>query len=266
MNTAPPPLEIEPPGITYDRLRLDRTLQRVARQHNVRTALEIPSRGAKAMGGLYSLALGRAGVDVTLHEPDPDGLAVWERLGLADRVHALHTPDLPHLPVDTETFDLAWNFVTLGDEPHREALLAEMARTSRLVLTVHCNGFNWGYPWHRFLHRIFRVPWNHGDPHWFFPDRVRESFRNAGITPIDFGHLDMPWWPDPPGLRDMRLHLGRIEERADTRWNAPIEAIYSGEPVPKPLRVLSRIEDAPIPTPVRTVFSHLFFVLGRVDR
>ncbi|TVQ96763.1 MAG: methyltransferase domain-containing protein [Deltaproteobacteria bacterium] len=261
--THTPVLEREPPGITYDRLRLDRLLTRIAHQHGVASALEIPSRGAKAMGGLYSLALARAGADVTLHDPDPHARDAWHRLHLQHRLHTLHAPDLPRLPTADHAFDLAWNFVTLGDAPDRPTLLAEMARSARLVLTVHCNGHNWGYPWHRFLHRLFRVPWNHGDTDWFFPDTVRDAHRAAGLEPLALGYLDMPWWPDPPGFRDMRLHLGLVEENPHTRWTAPIEDIYRGDNIPLPLRVLSRIEDGPVPPPVRTVFSHLFFVLSR---
>ena len=141
--------------------------------------------------------------------------------------------------------------------------MAEMARTSsRFVMTVHCNGYNWGYPWHRFLHKAFKLKWTHGETAYFFPRKVRGVYRSIGLEPVDFGLLDMPWWPDPPGFRDVRLHLQGVDVVEDFDWTAPIEEIYRTGEQPPLLRALGRIEDAAIPKPVRFVFSHLFFVLG----
>ena len=73
----------------------------------------------------------------------------------------------------------------------------------------------------------------------------------------------MPWWPDPPGFRDVRLHMSGGDIVEDFDWNAPIEDVYRTGHRPLGLRVLSKIEDASvIPMPVRFVFSHLFFLLG----
>lgn len=255
--------ETEPFGITYDRMRLDRVLTRLVRKHNIKTALELPAHGAKAMPGIYSLALARAGVTVTLFDPDPQGLEVWRRLGLEDRLRVVHGDDPARTGLADQQFDLVWNFVTVGERPDFANIIQEMHRvSSRFVLTVHCNGYNWGYPWHRFLHRALDLPWTHGETAYFFPHRVRRTFRAAGLEPIDFGLFDMPWWPDPPGFRDVRLHRTGGDDVQARDWKAPIEDIYAGRDAPKGLRFLSRIEDGRIPKPVRFVFSHLFFLLG----
>ena len=39
-------------------------------------------------------------------------------------------------------------------------------------------------------------------------------------------------------------------------------AAFDPGPVPLALEVLSRIEDSPVPRPVRFVFSHLFYLVG----
>jgi SAM-dependent methyltransferase len=264
MHTDPRPLEVEPPGITYDRLRMDRLLTHWVRTHAVRTALELPADGSKAMPSIYSLALARAGVHVTLVNPEPQGIEVWQRLGLADRLTVHRCDDIAHTGLPQASFDLVWNFVSLGVRHDLPAGLREMARLSRhSVLTVHMNGFNWGYPWHRFLHAAFRLPWTHGEPDHFFPRSIRARWREAGLEPQEEGLLDMPWWPDPPGFRDVRLHLAGRDDVAVADWRAPIEDIYAGQPVPAPLAFLERLEDAPVPRPIRRVFSHLFYIAGR---
>lgn len=256
--------ETEPFGITYDRMRLDKLLTRLVRERGIKTSLELPADGAKAMPGIYSLALARAGVDVHLFNPEPQALELWDRLGLMDRVTVIEGDDPRNTGLDPAQFDLVWNFVSVGFRSDFDRIMAEMVRTSkRYVMTVHCNGYNWGYPWHRFLHWALKLDWNHGETAYFFPRRVREVYRSLGAEPIDFGLLDMPWWPDPPGFRDVRLHLSGGDIVEDFDWRAPIEDIYATGEKPPGLRVLSRIEDLPvIPRPVRFVFSHLFFQLG----
>jgi len=257
--------ETEVFGITYDRLRLDRTFAYLVDKYDIRTALELPAGGAKAMPGIYSLALARLGVDVTLFNPEPQGLEVWDRLGLPYTVVEGDNPRSTGL--DSDAYDLVWNFVTVGFEPDFNKIIKEMARvTDKYVMTVHCNGYNWGYPWHRFLHRLFKLEWTHGETAYFFPRNVKATYGGAGLLPIDFGLFDMPWWPDPPGFRDIRLHLNGGDVVEDFDWRAPIEEIYAKEDVPLGLKLLGKIEDGPVPKPVRFVFSHLFFVLGELSR
>lgn len=257
------PTEREPFGITYDRLRLDRLLTRLVRLHDIQTAIELPADGSKAMPGIYSLALARAGVQVTLFNPEPQGVAVFERLGLMDNVTIAEGSDPYHTGLDPAQFDLAWNFVSAAVRPDFNGQVAEMKRLSRrFVMTVHMNGYNWGFPWHRFLHRAFKLPWTHGETENFFPDHVRRIYRGNGLEPIDFGLLDMPWWPDPPGFRDVRLHLEGRDDVTSADWTAQIEDVYASGQVPLAGRILERIEDAAIPRPIRNVFSHLFFVMG----
>ena len=212
----------------------------------------------------YSLALARAGVDVTLFNPEDQALELWERLGLRERVTIVRGDHPADTGLDADQFDIVWNFVSVGFRKDFEDIIGEMARVSkRHVMTVHCNGFNWGYPWHRFLHKALNLEWTHGETAYFFPQKVRSVYRGFGLEPVDFGLFDMPWWPDPPGFRDVRLHMSGGDIVEDFDWNAPIEDVYRTGHRPLGLRVLSKIEDASvIPMPVRFVFSHLFFLLG----
>ena len=213
------------------------------------------------MPSIYSLGLARLGVKVTLFNPEKQGLAVWDRLGLDYEVVEAENPRDTGLA--DGSFDLVWNFVTVGFEPDFAKIIKEMTRVSRRhVMTVHCNGFNYGYPWHRFLHRLFAFEWNHGETAYFFPKNVRQAYRSAGMRPLDCGLFDMPWWPDPPGFRDVRLHLSGGDHVEELDWSAPIEDVYRTGEIPKGLRVLSLIEDLPIPRLIRWPFSHLFYVLG----
>lgn len=100
----------------------------------------------------------------------------------------------------------------------------------------------------------------------FFPKAVARRYREAGLDVIETGSLDMPFWPDPPGFRDVRLHRAGLDPNApdpSIEWESPIEEYYRSGRLPAALRVLGKVEDLPWPRPVRLLFSHLFFVLGR---
>ena len=259
--------EAEPFGITYDRFRVGRLLGRLAAGHRLERALEVEARGAKACPSLYSIALGLAGCDVWLANGHPGSLAHWARLGVESRAHIVRV-SAAGLPFADASFDLVWNFVTLQREPRLDAALAEMARVSRgLVLVVFQNGYNLGYPWHRFLHRLFDLAWTHGRPETFFAGRMRVAFRGAGIEPVETLLLDQVPWHDPPGFRDVRLHrsgldIGREEEAT---WAVP--AIdYHRTGFPLAYRALGFLEELPVPRLLRWPVNHLYALVGRVCR
>ena len=255
--------ETEPFGITYDRLRLDRNVDRILGEHTINSVLELPAGGAKAMPSIYSLPFGKRGCDVHLFNPEEQGIEVWRRLGWEERL-TVHRGDPKATGLPDDEFDLVWNFVTVGFEKDFPKIIDEMARVSgQFVLTVHCNGFNLGYPWHRFLHRALRLHWNHGETAYFFPRKVRQVYRESGLEPVGFGLFDMPPWPDPPGFRDVRLHMTGGDDVEALDWTAPIEEVYATGRVPRTARLFSKVEDLPIPNLARLPFSHLFYILGR---
>ena len=260
--------EREPFGITYDRYKLDHIFKRLSRIYPIYDVLELGAGGAKSMPSIYSLGFGKLKCQVHLFNSDDRGIEVWKRLGFDDRL-TLHYGDEQNTGLESDNFDLVWNFVTLGLRPNFEAILQEMVRVSQgYVMTVHMNGYNYGYLWHRFLHKIFKIPWNHGRRDTFFPKKIKKAHKKAGLEVVKCGFFDAPGWPDPPGFRDLRLHLQGVEfdsHQSDVTWTAPIEDYYRNGTMSTPLKILSRIEDLPKPTLMRYPVSHLFYVFSQVS-
>jgi hypothetical protein len=121
---------------------------------------------------------------------------------------------------------------------------------------------HFGMGWHRLLHALAGLPWTHGSWEEAFPGTVGLMYRAAGLRTAAAGFFDAPGWPDPPGLRDLRLHLAGVsgdEEGVD--WEAPIVEIYRSGRVPLPIRALAAGEELQ-PFPVRAVLSHLYYHVG----
>src|SRR5699024_9544800 len=134
-STRPRRREREPFGITYDRLRLDYVFRDLLARYPTRTVLEYPAEGAKAMPSIYSLGLGAMGCEVTLVNPSEQGLLLWERLGLGPQVRSVQVADLSDpRELAGQSWDLVWNFVSLGFRPEFEQIIAQMSRLSAKYL------------------------------------------------------------------------------------------------------------------------------------
>ncbi len=264
MSREPGTKQIEPPGITYDRYRLGVLFERIVRTRRIGSVIEVPAAGEKAMPSIYSLALGLLGCEVTLVNPVEESLAAWDRLGIRDKVSVVRVESLEDLPLGDSSFDMAWNFVTLSKTGSFDRVLGEMARVSRdLVMTVHNNGFNLGYPWHRLLHAALRLPWTHGETRYHWPWEVTRAYERLGLKRVAVDVFDSPPWPDPPGFRDVRLHLQLADggDVTSSTWHAPVVDYYAAGRFPIWMRALSLVEDLPGPRWIRYPFSHLFYVL-----
>ena len=254
-------LETEPIGITYDRLRLGEVLADLAARFGWTRVVEVGAGGAKAKPSIYSLGLARAGCHVDLVGGSPQSLDDWRALGLGGRVRLLDE-DLDALASSGRGWDVAWNFVTASHERGFVRLLGAMSRLAPHVMTVHCNGLHYGQPWHRFLHAALALAWTHGAWESTFPGTVGLAYRRAGLATAAVRFFDAPGWPDPPGLRDVRLHLSGVSGCEESvAWHAPIVDIYRSGSVPLGLRLLAAGEKLQ-PPPVRAVLAHLYLHVG----
>lgn len=257
-------VETEPPGITYDRLRMIDVQADLVRRFGLQRVVEVDAGGAKARPSLYSIGFALAGCSVDLVGGDPTALDDWGALGLADRVRLLGG-EAAASGSAAGGWDLAWNFVSASADPGFARRLASLSALAPLVMTVHCNGLHIGQPWHRLLHLAFGLPWTHGRWQAEFPGTVGLAYREAGLRTVDCGFFDAPGWPDPPGFRDVRLHLqGVTGDEGRVRWRAPVIDIVRSGRVPTLLRLL-RIQESLQPIPLRVLLAHLYYHVGRIS-
>lgn len=253
--------EVEGKGLDYERYALNKLFKRLVRDHGIRSVMEIPAKGEKAMPSIYSVAFGEAGCDVTLVNAEAKSAWAWEELGYPVRWIDCDEPERSGL--DADSHDLVWNFMFLAQYGNRAALLDEMARLSRkYVLFVAVNRFNPGFFSHRAVHRYFGVPWTHGEVRFMSPFFVRRYFERRGLRVVRAGVVDTPPYPDSLGFRDMRLHrMNRDLNKID--WDSrTIRWMKSGR-YPSKIKLLYLAEALPLPWVVKLLYAHLFWVLGR---
>ena len=260
--------EVEVFGVTYDRYVLLQLHKLLTRTLNLQTVVEMPSHGAKAAGSVYSIGFGKAGCRVTLINHEPEMMYAWEELGIEDRVETISDVDVYQTKIQDGRFDLAWNFVTWTELKNPVRYLREMKRISnRYVLLVTCNNFQPGYPWHRFLHRIYGFPWTHGNVEYNHITKVKKLFRQTGLKIAEYGAIDTPGWPDPSGPRDVRLHRrygagGGLPSARKPNWSVPIIEYEKTGQFPGWMKKLGKWDMTFRKGIFKLPMSHLFYVLG----
>lgn len=257
------PIEVEVFGVTYERYALQQLFKRLTQQLGLRSVLEMPASGAKAMPSLYSLGFALAGCKVTLVDADESCLQVWRDLGLHQRLVSLDVNQLESEYNDGQRWDLCWNFAVLPTAEKPVELVQRMARCSnRWLMFINVNRYNVGFNIHRAVHRIWKVPWSHGDISLFSPFETIGLLKHLGFKDIKWGVVDCPPWPDSLGFRDLRLH--RLGEGAH-KWVSPYAKHLQENRMPGWVDWVYFFERFPLPRLLKLPYSHLYYVLCRVN-
>ncbi|MCX6639776.1 MAG: hypothetical protein NTW14_04755 [bacterium] len=257
-------IEVEVFGVTYERFALAKLFERLVKRLKIKTVLEWPAAGAKAMPSLYSVGFALAGCRVTLVDADPEAVLQWDRLGLQKNLEVVTETDAIELSSSGRRWDLCWNFVVLPTSPDPIALVNRMAAAaSEYLMFIHVNKHNVGFLSHKMVHRLNEIPWTHGDLRFFSPFSFRSFLRKLGFGKVKWGVVDCPPWPDSLGFRDLRLHR---QGEYKLRWKSPyIDYLESGK-FPSWFDWVYRLERLPIPAWMKLPYAHLYYTLIRVER
>jgi hypothetical protein len=251
---------MEGKGLDYERYALDKLFTRLVRDHGIKRVLEIPASGEKAMPSIYSLSFARLGCDVTLVNAQPKSQWAWDELGYPVTHH--RCDDVTDTGLDAGSYDLVWKFMSLAQHDRKDELLAEMTRlTRRHVMFIAVNRYNPGFLSHRTVHRINKVPWNHGDVAYMSPFWVAKHFRERGLSITKRGVVDTPPYPDSLGFRDMRLHRMNVDLNKIDWDSRTIHWMKAGS-YPTKIKLLYLAEAAPLPFWIKLFYAHLHYVLA----
>ncbi|HZX11917.1 MAG TPA: methyltransferase domain-containing protein [Candidatus Nanoarchaeia archaeon] len=256
-------VEKEPFQLDYERYAINRGLRRIVKKYDIKSVLEVPAGGVKALPSLYSLGFAEAGCEVSLVNPSKKGLEVWDDLGLKYKV--VKAEDLSKLPVEDGVYDFVWNFNTLSLNNNYEQILNEMKRVSKKYVMILCvDGYNVGSPIHRMLHKVYKVKWTHGEKLFLFPKGVKFLMNRCGLIPIETNMMNCPVWPDTIGFRDMKFHRMK-KEMDEIEWDANTVRFMKEKRYPMWIKIMHGFERFPMPLFMKHLYAHLFYVIGKKE-
>jgi SAM-dependent methyltransferase len=255
-------------GLVYERYAMGRMLERMVADCHIRSVLELPGGGIKAMPSIYSLSMGLAGCHVTLVNGEETSLDVWKKFDIEDRISFIECEDLGNTNLPDQSFDLVWNFVVFGTLDNPESVLKEMKRISKKYVCLFLsNKRNIGYYFHRFAHWYAKIPWTHGDVSLRLPKNIKHMMNNVGLNVEKVDLVDTPPWPDSIGFRDIRLHRLMLEHGVDLAkvdWTSDYVDYLKLNRFPLWIKLVHAFESIPTPYFLKQFYAHLFYVLASV--
>lgn len=260
-------------GLVYERLMLNNFVSALAARHRVQTVLEAPLYGMAGVSGINSVALARAGAQVTLVDDNAERLdrirRIWSELDLNAAFTYLNP--VVELAFDARSFDLVWNWAALWYVPDPERLIGELVRVSRnLVFIAMPNRVQVGYLIRKYLLEKDFV--RYVDESWANIRRVKSILRDWDCSILDEGVLDVPPWPDtvmPAAEALERLGIRSRDMQARFQgdgWQWSSMDYYLGKkPELEPqMERYALLERAPIPWQLKSIWAHHRYVVARV--
>ncbi len=247
-------------GLDYERFALTELQKQLAKELSIKTVLEVPASGIKAMPSIYSLGFGAAGCKVFLVNAAEKSKKAWRELNYD--VEFIDAKDIGKLPFPADSFDFVWNYNSLSLYKNYKEILAEMKRVSGSLVSLFCvNGHNYGQISHKLVHAAKKIPWTHGDKRFFYPKGTLDAMRQAGIRIKKFGVVDCPPWPDSPGFRDVKMHkIEKIINEVD--WESNTVNYLKHGTTPNWIKRLYKFEKIKVPMPIKLIYSHIYYFVG----
>lgn len=255
-------MEKEVFGVIYERFSVGRKLDSIARRYGIKTVLEMPAHGAKAMPSIYSLGFADKAKKITLVNGNERYLSEWKKVSADHKVVWKQEDDILHTSFRDNEFDFVWNFAFISACSDPDALIEEMKRiSSKYVAVFSVNAGNIGFPIHRIVHKRTGIPWTHGDIRYNNRHFLRKKLSKHGLKIVETGFADCPVWPDSLGFRDVRLHRMNVDfNKMD--WESDYPDMLSKNKFPLWIKLVYLVEKFPMPAFLKSIHSHINYMIA----
>ena len=257
--------EVEVFGVNYERFSVGKKLNSIAKKYKIKSVIETPAHGAKAMPSIYSIGFANECEKITLINGTRKYESEWKKLGCADKLEWIEVPNIIDTELQSNYADLVWNFAYIPTCENPDAMIEEMKRLSkRYVLLFSVNAGNIGFPIHRLVHKKTQIPWTHGDIRYNNRHFLKKKMKEHGLKIVETGFADCPVWPDSLGFRDVRLHRMNIDF-SQMEWEAPYIDMYINNSFPMWMKLVYIVERLPLPKFIKSIYSHINYTLAEVS-
>lgn len=254
--------EVEVFGVNYERFSVGKKLKKFASKYNIKSVLEMPAHGAKAMPSIYSIGFAHDVDKIALLNGNRKYQTEWDKVGGKAELEWLKAEKVEHTNIRDCSYDFVWNFAYIPIANNPDELIEEMKRiSSKYVCLFSVNAGNIGFPIHRTVHKKTGIPWSHGDIRYNSRHFVKKKLKEHGLHIVETGFADCPVWPDSLGFRDVRLHRMNIDFN-QMDWEAPYIDMLVNNSFPLWMKMVYVIERFPLPKFIKSIYSHINYTIA----
>lgn len=257
--------EVEVFGVNYERFSVGKKLSKFATKYHIKTVLEMPAHGAKAMPSIYSIGFADKAEKITLVNGNKKYITEWEKVGASDKLEWIQVDDVCNTTIPSSSQDFVWNFAYIPTCENPDQLIEEMKRISKKYVAIFSvNAGNIGFPIHRIVHKKTGIPWTHGDIRYNNRHFIKKKLKEHGLKIVETGFVDCPVWPDSLGFRDVRLHRMNVDfNKMD--WEAPYVDMLKNNSFPKWIKAVYIVEKIPFPKFIKSIYAHINYTIAEVE-
>lgn len=258
--------EVEVFGVNYERFSVGKKLNKMAKKYNIKSVLEMPAHGAKAMPSIYSIGFAKTVEKIVLVNGDKKYKREWDKVGATPKVEWIQKKNIEKTSIAENSYDFVWNFAYIPLSKNPDQFIEEMKRISRKYICIFSvNAGNIGFPIHRLVHWKTGIPWTHGDIRYNNRHFIQKKMEAHGLKIVETGFADCPVWPDSLGFRDVRLHRENIDFE-QINWVAPYTEMLAKNSFPLWIKLVYVIEKLPLPKFIKSKYAHINYTLAeKVD-
>ncbi len=254
--------EVEVFGVNYERFSVGKKLNKLAEKYKIKSVLELPAHGSKAMPSIYSMGFAKAVQTITLINGNRKYMKEWEKIGAGEKVKWIDGINIYNTGLLENAFDFVWNFAFMPTCEQPDDFIEEMKRISKKYVAIFSvNSGNVGFPIHRLVHKKTGIEWTHGDIQYMNRHFIKKKLREHGLKVIETGFVDCPVWPDSLGFRDVRLHRMNLDYN-DMDWEAPYVDMLRKNKFPFWMKCVYVVEKLPFPKFIKTVYAHINYTIA----
>lgn len=254
--------EIEVFGVNYERFSVGKKLDRLAEKYHIKSVLEMPAHGVKAMPSIYSIGFAKKVKRIALVNGIQKYNAEWKKLGAQEKVVWIEEKDIYNTKIPSSSYDFVWNFAFLPTCDDPDAFIKEMKRISKKYIAIFSvNAGNIGFPIHRIVHKKTGIPWSHGDIRYNNRHYIKKKLQEHGFKVVETGFVDCPVWPDSLGFRDVRLHRMNIDY-SQMDWEAPYVDMLKINRFPFWMKCVYIVENLPFPKFIKSIYAHINYTIA----
>ncbi len=209
-------------GSSYERIILNKMLEKVIRNWQIKSVLEVPNFGFTGLSGINSMGMAKDGLNVHVCEHDLARLTMiqdlWNKTQISASIH--HTPVYHQLDFADQSMDLSWNFSAIWFVDELQPFLAELSRiTSKVILICVPNQQGIGYMSQKYLGADDLKKYLH-EGH-IVPANIESGLTALGWHKLEHSYIDCPPWPD----------IGMPKEKFARRLGIKIPEKEAGKPI-----------------------------------
>ncbi|MEA1972266.1 MAG: methyltransferase domain-containing protein [Candidatus Cloacimonadota bacterium] len=213
-------------GSSYERIILNKKIEKIIKVYRVKSILEAPSFGFTGVSGINSMQFAKNGISTTVLDNDKFRTEkvkeVWEKMKIPVNLSAVD--NFKQLNFEDNSFDMSWNFSALWFVNDLQKFLSELDRVTKKVIFLSVpNRLGIGYITQKYLGKDDMKKYLKEEN--IIPKKFVTIMNDLDWQLFDKNFIDCPPWPDIGMPKDKFLKIFKLDWLLKKEKSKPVSIL-----------------------------------------